>query len=143
MNRFYYVVLLTFMLVLPESALAQQALIRGFVTDASSEQPLQGTTVALFQSDRLVLGTATDGDGYFILNRIRPGTYELRVSFIGFSDVRENMTFSAGELIERSFVLLPKTAEIGELVVDAEIVEPHCQILLFHLQKPHALLRVG
>jgi hypothetical protein len=120
MNRFYYVVLLTFMLVLPESALAQQALIRGFVTDASSEQPLQGTTVALFQSDRLVLGTATDGDGYFILNRIRPGTYELRVSFIGFSDVRENMTFSAGELIERSFVLLPKTAEIGELVVEAE-----------------------
>lgn len=120
MNRLYYVVLLIIFAFLPIAASAQQALIRGFVTDASSEKPLQGASVALFQSDRLIVGTATDGDGYFNLNRVSPGSFELRVSFIGFTDVRESITLTAGQLFERSFSLAPKAAEIGEVFVEAD-----------------------
>ena len=120
MNRFYYVALLALLGFLPTAASAQQALIRGFVTDASSEKPLQGASIALFQSDRLILGTATDGDGYFILNRVSLGAYELRVSFIGFSDIRETINLTAEQFVERSFALTPKTAEIGEVLVEAE-----------------------
>ena len=120
MNRFYSLVSLLTLLVLPNVATAQQGLIRGFVTDNSSEQPLQGASVALFQTGSLVSGTATDGDGYFLLNRVVPGRYELRVSFIGFAEIREDVQFEGGQIIERSFAISPQVSLIDELVVEAE-----------------------
>ena len=54
----------------PASLQARQTTVRGFVTDAESEQALQGATVVLTQEGGAFFGTATDGDGYFILNRI-------------------------------------------------------------------------
>ena len=104
------------------TAIGQQALVRGFVADGSSEQPLQGASVALFQSDNLVSGTATDGDGYFLLNRVKPGRYELRVSFIGFTEIRSDIQLATGQVLEQSFMLNPQAALIDELVVEAEKV---------------------
>ena len=122
MRRRYCIVFLLAMFANTGTAIGQQALVRGFVADGSSEQPLQGASVALFQSDNLVSGTATDGDGYFLLNRVKPGRYELRVSFIGFTEIRSDIQLATGQVLEQSFMLNPQAALIDELVVEAEKV---------------------
>ncbi|MDE2995611.1 MAG: TonB-dependent receptor [Bacteroidota bacterium] len=114
-----YGLLLLFLFVLPE-AFAQQAILRGFVTDEISEQPLQGATVVLRDGDRLVTGAATDGDGYFVLNRVTPGDYALVISFVGYESYTESLTLSSGEVREFRVALSVRAAEIDELVVEAE-----------------------
>lgn len=60
---------------------AQQALLRGTVLDAQSQQPLPGVTVVL-PSTRV--GATTDAKGHFSLPAAA-GTHEVIVSFIGYT----------------------------------------------------------
>lgn len=129
MNRLYCVVFLLILGLATTQVRAQQALVRGFVIDLSSEQPLQGATIALSQSGNIVTGTVSDGDGFFTINRVPPGQYTLRVSYIGFSVIEETLTINSGQLIEKSFALSPKTAEIDELVVEADMVGGVTQVV--------------
>jgi hypothetical protein len=114
-----YGLFLLFLLLIPEAA-AQQAILRGFVTDAMSEQPLQGATVALRTDGRLLQGTATDGDGYFVLNRVAPGAYEFEISYIGYTTHRESLDLSAGDVREFRVALAVRAADLDEVVVEAE-----------------------
>ncbi len=132
MKQFYYLKTFVFVLVFASvsiTASAQQALMRGFLTDVSSEQPLQGATIVLSQSGNIVMGSASDGDGFFTINRIPPGRYILRISYIGFTIIEEEIEIGIGQLIERSFALSPNTAEIGEVVVEAEMVGGVTQVV--------------
>lgn len=101
-------------------ALAQQALIRGFVTDAASEQAMQGASVALLSGGDIMYGAVSDGDGYFLLSRITAGTYSLRISFIGFEAYTEEINVRAGDVIERFVALAFSATEFDEIVVEAE-----------------------
>lgn len=56
------------------------ALVRGIVTEQGSNDPLIGATI---QVEGSPLGAATDVDGSYEL-RLRPGTYDLVVSYVGF-----------------------------------------------------------
>ncbi len=102
-------------------AQARQGEVRGFVTDASSEQTLQGATVVLQIDGSLVLGTATDGDGFFSFRRVSTGTYTLQVSFVGFETYTGSVSLRNGGTIERLIALDPSRSPIDEVVVEAEI----------------------
>lgn len=125
MNRIRYGLTHLYLLLLllaaaPDRGYAQQAVLRGFVTDAATEQPLQGATIALRVDGELVVGTATDGDGYFVLNRVRAGRYDLVVSFVGFASFQEVLDLQEGEIRDFRISLLVRAAAIDELVVEAE-----------------------
>lgn len=109
-----------FLLILVQPALAQQATISGFVTDAIKEQPLQGATVVLTNDDGFFMGESTDGDGYFILHRIPSGTYTLRVSFIGFTNHEASLDITGTNILDISIILQASEEELDELVVEAE-----------------------
>jgi hypothetical protein len=57
--------------------------IRGHVTDKESKTPLPGANVILLQSDPLI-GTATDNDGNFRLEKVAIGRQSVQVSYIGY-----------------------------------------------------------
>ncbi len=101
-------------------AVAQNASVRGYVADAETGERLQGATIALQQPGAPLLGSATDGDGYFIINRVPPGTYTLRVSFIGYTTLEQPLTLAAGDVVQRRLELTPSPAEIDEVVVEAQ-----------------------
>jgi hypothetical protein len=103
-----------------QSVAAQQAALRGFVTAAENEQALQGSSVALLQNGALIYGAASDGDGYFQINRIASGQYTLRISFIGYTAYEEELSISGGDIFERSVALEENQEEIDELVVEAD-----------------------
>ncbi|HEX7069477.1 MAG TPA: carboxypeptidase-like regulatory domain-containing protein, partial [Rhodothermales bacterium] len=69
---------------------AAQAGIRGTVEDASSGQPIQTATVAVWSAtdSTLVTGAVTDPDGAFAIQGLRPGRYYIEVSFIGYGTER-------------------------------------------------------
>ena len=61
--------------------------ISGRVVDGESGEGLPGVNVILAGSN---LGAATDGDGYYRIINISPGTYSLQYSMIGFGVVAVN-----------------------------------------------------
>ena len=123
MMRFYTTSLIVLLLLSALAARelhAQQATLRGFVTDAVKEQPLQLASVVLQDGDRVVVGAVTDGDGYFILRRIPPGQYTLRVSYIGFLPYEEVLDMASNAILNKSLVLTPTEEALDEVIVEAE-----------------------
>ncbi|NNE34744.1 MAG: TonB-dependent receptor plug domain-containing protein, partial [Rhodothermales bacterium] len=103
-------------------AQAQSASVRGFVTTEST-RPLQSASVLLVQDNNVVAGVSTDGDGAFLLARILPGSYELRVSFLGFVTYSESFALVAGESRLVRVTMFEAPAESLEdvvVVADAE-----------------------
>src|SRR5512140_240491 len=58
--------------------------ITGLVIHGSTREPLPSANVQVLETQR---GAATDVDGRFTLQGLQPGTYQLRVSLVGYSPV--------------------------------------------------------
>ena len=112
--------LILLFLLSAHTAYSQQAILTGFVTDGVTEQALQGASVVLTNEDDAFIGTITDGDGYYVIQRIPAGNYSLRISFIGFETHQEEISFGSSGTSSRSVVLSPGEAELDEVVVQAE-----------------------
>ncbi len=76
-----------------------QAVIRGTVKD--STQPLEGATVILKGSE---VGTRTGSTGSFEL-KVRPGTYTVVVSYVGYLSQQRAVTLSAAQTVDLDITL--------------------------------------
>ena len=110
--------------IIPESAWAQTGKIAGRVVEAGTGDPLPGVNVTL---DGTSQGAVTDVDGYYTIINIRPDTYDLRASFIGYTpqvvpEVRVNVNLT----VEINFDLSEQVIEGEEVIVTATrpIVQP-------------------
>jgi len=61
------------------SAVAQNGTISGIVTDAITGETVIGANVVL---QGTTVGSTTDIDGKFSIDNIKPGTYNLSVTFV-------------------------------------------------------------
>ncbi len=57
--------------------------IAGYVYDKTTNEPLIGANVILAGTN---MGAATDANGYFVILNVPPGTYTLKVNYIGYSE---------------------------------------------------------
>jgi hypothetical protein len=99
------------LLFLTSSAFAQSGVgkISGKVLDADTREPLIGANIILMGTN---LGAATDIDGsYFILN-ITPGTYNVKVSYVGYAPktiqgvrIVSNLTYELDVELSTDFTL--------------------------------------
>ncbi|MCS3712859.1 iron complex outermembrane receptor protein [Salinibacter ruber] len=93
---------LTWGLAAVGAAPAQQAAtLTGTVEDANGA-PLPGANVVLLDSD---YGTAAGADGSYSITGIDPGTYTLRVTFVGYETIEGEIRFEPGEEATRTFAL--------------------------------------
>src|SRR6056297_2075392 len=69
-------------LIIPSFTFAQ-VVLQGVITDAETKQPLIGANVVIKELNR---GISTNSQGQFQFENIRPGTYTLRVTFVGYHD---------------------------------------------------------
>jgi iron complex outermembrane receptor protein len=90
--------------------------IRGRVREAVNGEALPGANV---QVQNTVLGSVTDLDGNFVIKRVPPGIYSLRVSFVGYQAVFASVRVKADSLARINFSLPPSTIEIADVVVTA------------------------
>lgn len=90
--------------------------IKGQVSDAETGVSLPGATIVILGSDPLI-GTVTDLDGRFRIEKVPVGRYDLSISFIGYEQyfVRELIVGSAKEVVVN--------AGLSESVQQMEAVE--------------------
>jgi TonB-linked SusC/RagA family outer membrane protein len=104
--------LLTFV---PGLALAQQnGTVTGQVTDATTQETLPGANVVLTE---IQLGGAADVDGEFTIEDVPPGSYTLRVTFVGYQAAEQDVQVDPGETVEVNVALDPDYANLEEVVV--------------------------
>ncbi|MBX2892256.1 MAG: TonB-dependent receptor [Saprospiraceae bacterium] len=111
---------------------AQNATLKGIVTDASTRETLPGVTVRVGDS-----GTVTDESGAYTLS-LAPGNYEISFSFIGYESKTQTVRLLAGQTRELSLQLggvdnILQTATVtsgkfekplGEVTVSLDVLKP-------------------
>ncbi|HKK25860.1 MAG TPA: outer membrane beta-barrel family protein [Gracilimonas sp.] len=114
--------LLMAFLSLPLSLQAQNAEITGTVIDNESS-PLINATVAVYEKgapDTPISGTVTNVDGNFTL-MVDPDDYLLRVSFLSFQDLEQEVQLEEGQVLDIGTVQMkPTQSELGEVEVQGQ-----------------------
>ncbi|MAT40268.1 MAG: TonB-dependent receptor [Ectothiorhodospiraceae bacterium] len=92
--------------------------IRGKVFDAVTQEPLIGANVLLVDTE---IGAATDLEGNFLIERIPPGTYQVRISSIGYKPrIQTDVVVANARQVELRIGLESTAVELDEVVVEAE-----------------------
>ncbi|WP_368107600.1 TonB-dependent receptor [Bacteroides nordii] len=90
----------------------KQGTIRGRIIDAS-KQTLPGASIYI---ENLRTGVTSDVNGYYTFSNLNPGTYTIKISYVGYSPVEMKITIPAGKTLEKD-VVLNEGLEPQEVVV--------------------------
>ena len=90
----------------------KQGTIRGRIIDAS-KQTLPGASIYI---ENLRTGVTSDVNGYYTFSNLNPGTYTIKISYVGYSPVEMKITIPAGKTFEKD-VVLNEGLELQEVVV--------------------------
>ena len=96
------------------------ASVYGFVTDSSKGEALIGANV--FIND-IGIGMATDINGYYVLQDIEPGSYEITVSYVGYDILNRNIELDKDMSLKLDLVLKEEAVSLNEVQVTAEKIQ--------------------
>ncbi len=105
--------------------LAQSGSIKGFVYDKETGEPIIFTNVYLKST---TYGISTDVNGFYNLTKIKPGDYQLVVTYIGYDTVQAPVTIIAGKTVTRDLFLNKGSIQLDEFVVSAERQEMNTEV---------------
>jgi outer membrane receptor protein involved in Fe transport len=99
-------------------AVAQSGKIVGRITDKEFAEELIGASVAVVGTST---GALTDLDGNFTIS-LKPGTYSLRISYIGYqTQTIKGLEVKAGESTRQDIEMGSEGVQAQEIVVEAEL----------------------
>jgi outer membrane receptor protein involved in Fe transport len=88
--------------------------IVGTVTDKSNGEPLIGVNILI---PELLMGTASDEDGFYFINNIPPGQYLIEFNFIGYQKVEyKNVSITVDHTTEINVEMQSEALELGEVI---------------------------
>src|ERR1700756_484674 len=96
---------------------AQTANIRGFVYTKDNGEPALFTNVYLKGT---TYGNATDINGFFNITKIKPGTYTLVASYLGYDSIFETITVTANQIVTKKLYLNKSTIQLIEVEATGE-----------------------
>ncbi len=106
------------------SAVVQAQNIKGKVCLEKDKSPAQFATVALLQmpDSNMVTGVITLTDGGYLFEKVKPGNYFMKVSFVGYRTNGKPITLEGGkaEFVVDTIFLSETTAALNEVTVVAE-----------------------
>ncbi|GAB1449429.1 carboxypeptidase regulatory-like domain-containing protein [Bacteroidota bacterium] len=111
-----YILLSLFLLVIT-SLNAQTGEVRGFVYDKSNGEPIIFTNVVVKE---LMIGKATDINGFYSINRLKPGKYTLMCWSIGYDTSKVTVEIGAGRIATHNLYLKQKNTQLGEVSIKAD-----------------------
>jgi len=98
-------------------AVAQPGSISGIVTDGKSGETIVGANVVI---DGTTVGAATDIEGNFQIDNVKPGVYNLNVSFVTYkTHVIPDVVVESGRKTALRVTLVEDATELKEVVVTA------------------------
>lgn len=93
------------------------SIIRGSVVDITNKEGLPFANVFL---EGTSFGSSTDEDGLFRISNVPPGTYTLRVIYIGYKQQEKEISVESDQSLLFNFELEPEFVEGEEIVVTAQ-----------------------
>ncbi|GBD88675.1 catecholate siderophore receptor CirA [bacterium BMS3Abin03] len=115
MRKILQLIILTFLFLLHSLTFAQTGKITGRVVDGMTNEPLPFVNIIIIGTS---IGAATDIDGYYTIIGVRPGTYSVKASAIGYNSViSENVKVSIDLTTKIDFQLFETSVELKEEVV--------------------------
>ena len=115
MRRFLFVVVSA---ILCQLTHAQNAVIKGLITDADTQEPLIGATIFLSNQT----GAATGIDGTFEFESVA-GTYTLTISYVGYLKQSNEIILTAGQVLVLNNSLVPDNGILNTVVVSGSKFE--------------------
>lgn len=112
MRKFYSILILA--ILFQFQIVAQEATIKGSVTDSKTKETLVGVNV-IFAPNQ---GVTTDVFGNYLI-KIPAGKHQLRFKFIGYGEATREITIKAGETKIVDIALIESTKLLEEVVVSA------------------------
>ena len=95
--------------------------IAGKILDSEEKFPLPGANVQIMGS---LCGASADLNGNFIIRRIPPGTYDIRISMIGYRSVtRKNIQVMVGKKTELIVYLKETPIQFDPIIISAGKVQ--------------------
>lgn len=110
-----FLTILMILLSLPRAQAQERFTLSGTITEASSNETLIGVSVLV---PELRTGAITNEYGFYSLT-LPEGTYEIVISYLGFREVRQSVTFEADQRID--FQLQEEAEELEEVVLTEDV----------------------
>ncbi|MGN7784801.1 TonB-dependent siderophore receptor [Niabella sp. 22666] len=86
------------------------------IVKTSDDQPAANVSVVIKNTKQ---GTATDNEGGFEFARLKPGTYTLQVTLLGYDSKEQEVSVSAGQAANPVFTLQINSAELETVIITA------------------------
>jgi hypothetical protein len=109
-----------FLLLITTLGFSQFATIRGFIYNKENGEPVAFSNVYLKGT---TTGGSSDMNGYFSVNKVKPGSYTLMVTNLEFDTISESITVKAGEILSKKFYAFKGGVTTGEVEVSAQATE--------------------
>lgn len=107
-----------FVLMITCYAYAQTGNITGTVSGDGG--PLELATVALLKTS---FAASTDSTGYYQINNVTAGKYQLRVSYIGFEYAQQEVIVQEGKTTKLNVSLTALSSKLNEVVISGTLKE--------------------
>ena len=108
-------------LFLAVAGLAQNAQIKGIISDASNNDPLPFANILVVGTE---IGTTSDLDGNFILTGLEPGFVRLQASYLGYTTLTsEDIILGNNSIPYIELKLEPSSALLNEIVISVDPFE--------------------
>jgi outer membrane receptor protein involved in Fe transport len=95
-------------------ATAQTASLKGQIIDEQTKEPLSG---AFVHFDEKSGGSVTDAFGHYSITGITPGTYKLKVKYVGYKEIEQSIVFSVNQVSTINISLTGKTESLKDVKV--------------------------
>ncbi|MBC7486570.1 MAG: TonB-dependent receptor, partial [Cytophagaceae bacterium] len=103
-----YKILLSLLVFVQVAAYAQTGTLKGIASDSSNAEALIGAVVSVVENN--AIGGVTEVDGSFLIEGIPAGTYNFKISYLGYKDrIIEGVTIQTGQ-----------TTDMGSLTLAAD-----------------------
>lgn len=96
---------------------AQNTMIKGFTYDNSNGETLPYCTIQLMGTS---YGALSDSKGAFVINKIPHGTYVVKVSSLGYTDIMDTVVISANGNIIKRYSLTPASTILDAVQIQGE-----------------------
>ena len=106
-------------------ALAQNGTVRGFVYEKKTGEPMSYVLVIVQGAE---LGVQTDVNGYFSIPQVKPGTYTLTTTTLGYDTASVAIDISANEIVTQKLYIDPLPRTLNEATVNARQQEKITQV---------------
>ncbi len=119
-NQRYLVTILIFFLLCTVSVYAQTSStgeIRGLVYDKETGEPIIFTNVFIRS---LMIGKATDVNGFYTITKLKPGDYTIECYSIGYDTAKARVIVGEGKITTQNLYLNKVTQNLKEVSVTAE-----------------------